>query len=332
MNERMRMRGFLLLLLFLSSCICAEKLSVLPEIKTPSRMVVAGNQLYIRDMTTIYLYSMDNFKLLKKFGRTGNGPGEFKYPPAIRVYPEYLSLQDIGHNKISFFFRDGVFKNEMKAPEDVADIYQVDGNYIGTYSSIEPESLITWKNINLYDKDLKQIKELFKWQGQESIYFSKGNNKKHDWEVIKDYLGYDSEKDRIYLADTRKGFFITVYDNKGNKIYDIKKEYKKRAVTAQFKKKYKEDMEKAGLSKNLTFVFRDFFPAFEKFAVKNGKIYVWTYKKRTGCELIILDLHGNFLKKSILSWRFPYSLKDFKYYYLFKNDAKEYELHVDSIK
>lgn len=335
MNRKNLIRSFysISLILLISSCIFAEKLAVLPEVLQPFKMSVDGNRLYITERETVYLYSMENFKLLKKFGGKGEGPGEFRKPPRVRIYPEYLFLVDSRSKRISFFTKDGVFIKGIRTPKDIGSIYFVGKNFIGTTGDIDPKTMVTTDRINLYTNEFKFIKKLYNWQGHQSVFLGKGSNKKIDLQVIIDYFDYCVYNGRIYLADTSKGFFIAVYDSNGNKIYDIKKDYKKKRITDKYIADYKKSFRKSRDSKNFNLKFREYFPAFQRFEVNSGKIYVWTYEKKDSkAELIILDLKGNVLKRTFLSWRQSYSLDHYKYYYLFENEDEGTELHLEIIK
>lgn len=325
--------NLVILLLLLANFVFAAKLAVLPEVLKPFNMWVSEKHLYISEEETIFLYSLENFKLIRKFGGKGEGPGEFRKPPWLRIYPDYLLFEDSSSNRLSFFTRDGIFKNDTKIPGDIIDVRIVGNNFVGTTGDIDPEKMITKEIIKTYTKDFKPVKELCSWQGRGAIIISKGSTKKFDFEVIRDYIVYEVYGDRIYLGDTRKGFFISVYDSSGNKLYDINREYKKKRITEDYKTKHKNDAEKDRRLKNINFVFPEYFPAYERFELRNGKIYTWTYEKKEGKkELIILDLKGNILEKTFLTWQRFYSIDNGKYYYLLENDAEECELHVETIK
>ena len=66
-------------------CCCAVSLLSqgrvpLPELVNPRYLVVAGNQFIISDYPYIYIYSSRNFRLQRKIGGVGEGPGEFDIP------------------------------------------------------------------------------------------------------------------------------------------------------------------------------------------------------------------------------------------------------------
>jgi hypothetical protein len=79
----------------------------------------------------------------------------------------------------------------------------------------------------------------------------------------------------IFIADTLKGFHITVFDDKGNHLRTIDKS---------------QDVEKI-LDR----------PLLHQYCVSEDKIYATTYKKENNqTEMIILDLKGNILRRLYL--------------------------------
>ena len=59
-----------------------QKIIPLPDLIQPHTMVVDKDQLFIRDSgSSIFIYSLSNFSLIKKFGKQGQGPGEFHDSP-----------------------------------------------------------------------------------------------------------------------------------------------------------------------------------------------------------------------------------------------------------
>ena len=99
------------------------------------------------------------------------------------------------------------------------------------------------------------------------------------------------------MVGTTKGFFIEVFDSNRNKLYEINKKYRKLKVTDEYKddclkskkksKDFVDDFEK----RYYRYVFKNYFPAFKKFMVKDGKIYVFTYKRIDNkSEVLVMEL------------------------------------------
>ncbi|MCP4146649.1 MAG: hypothetical protein GY757_02765, partial [bacterium] len=50
----------------------------LPDLEKPDSITVSNDRLYFTDRGSVSVYNLNDMKLLFKFGRTGEGPGEFK--------------------------------------------------------------------------------------------------------------------------------------------------------------------------------------------------------------------------------------------------------------
>ena len=68
---------FVLFLLF--SNISTKMMFNVEELSRPSMFLVEFERIYILEDATVYIYSLKNKNLIKKFGKAGEGPGEFKY-------------------------------------------------------------------------------------------------------------------------------------------------------------------------------------------------------------------------------------------------------------
>ena len=55
----------------------SEKLYEFSDIYKPQQIAVDNNYLYVSEGYGVNLYSLKNFKLIRKIGKKGSGPGEF---------------------------------------------------------------------------------------------------------------------------------------------------------------------------------------------------------------------------------------------------------------
>ncbi len=67
-----------LFLLLLTSVVYTEKISILKELLQPDGMAIGNGRIYVTEKTSIYIYSLKDFNLIKKFGEKGEGPNEFR--------------------------------------------------------------------------------------------------------------------------------------------------------------------------------------------------------------------------------------------------------------
>jgi hypothetical protein len=90
----------------------AEKLADLPEVMQPGDFCIFKDRIFIADKDTIHIYSMQGFKHLKQFGRSGSGPGEFYLTLRLEVLPDKLAVNTFG--KLIYFSLDGDLIKEIK--------------------------------------------------------------------------------------------------------------------------------------------------------------------------------------------------------------------------
>jgi hypothetical protein len=335
---------FLAVLFLFINLLYSKRLAVLPEVGKPQDMVVDNGQLFISDQTVkVHVYSMKDFKYQAQISRQGQGPGECEYVPIFRVGPDYIFLYSLG--KGIFLSRDGRLKRELRIPrkgtESIAPLGEDfvcqtwgknkrnDHNYydISIYSYTEEQGL-NYKKI-LYYFDLPP---------------SKRRGGKWNYHIFREYNDYVIYDNKVFVGDSTRGIFAAVFDNQGNEINQIKLDVKEIKLTAEYKKhlmdmlKQNPEWEMANSIYNI--VLPEYFPAFYRFSVNNGKVYFLTHKLKGNNqrEVIITDLKGNLLKRTYVPWienelRIDYAIENDKFYYILANETTEdWELHMEEIK
>jgi uncharacterized protein YlbG (UPF0298 family) len=65
---------------------------------------------------TVFIYSLKDFKLVKKFGKAGEGPREFRILPQLPLNIDARTDQIIVNSfgKVSYFTKQGEFIKEVK--------------------------------------------------------------------------------------------------------------------------------------------------------------------------------------------------------------------------
>jgi len=309
------------------SMLFQKRSAKLPEILRPFHLVVDGNRLYIAEKSAIYLYSTEDFKFIKKFGKLGEGPGEWKLFTKLSVFPRYVVVNAL--DRLVFFTREGEFIKNIKIPLNPVHYvyaYPIGNNFVGFGNDYR--SNIHYSTILLFNTDMKVIKEMAR-QKSKSRWTA---DKKYHAVGPPTFFNVMVYGENIYLANSEKGFFIEVFDAMGNKLHEINKDYEKIKVTAEYKKdfiktvSYKED---PGLYQ---YSFDEYFPAFKRVSINSGKIYVCTYKilnkKR---ELIVMDLKGKVLKNSSVKIDTMSYIYNDRIYYLEENEEEDWIIYEEAI-
>jgi hypothetical protein len=312
------------------------KVVELPDINAPLSMCTQSDRLYICEVEGISIISLKDFRTMKTFGKKGEGPGEWARFPNLTVHPDFLLVNT--DNKVMLFSPDGELIKELKHGTRIGDFYPIGKNFAASHFEYE-KNKITKNVISLYDSNLQLIKKICDQSPSGSV-------NPRDGGVLMLYrppqkVGiYRAYKDRLYVSDAKKGFYIGVFDANGNKLYEIKPDYEKIKVTESYKKKSLEEI-KSLWSKRISqpkykVVFHEYFPPPFMFYVNTGRIYVFTWKEKNNTrELMVMDVKGNLQKKVFV----PITDRDEaicfsgdQFYFLRENlDKETIELHIVEI-
>jgi len=323
--------SWVILLLACTSIVFPGKIVPLPGHLNPKSVYVNGDQIYITEETSIYIYGAKDFKLRKKFGREGEGPQEFRGFASLYVYPDYLLVNSSG--RISFFTREGEFIKQINLPFYGFNV-RVLGKAFVSHGRID-ENNIRYYTINLYDAKFEKIKEIARieaaFQPSKSV-----------WRQFPIAFRCSLYKDNLFVIG-HEDFIIGVFDKNGDKLFDITQKYERLKVPEEEKKAVHEWFKinpgtRNGYSSMKKMLrFPDYFPAIRDMVINNEKLYVRTYKKSwEKTEFFILDSKGKLLEKVFIPIYernrrnyYSYSICDGKVYQLIENeDTEEWELHV----
>ena len=336
------MKRIIILILFflIAMGLSAEKLATLEGLMKPESISIGNGRLYILEGVTFHIYDMKTFSLIKKFGKEGEGPKEFKkspFGPPIIFFPfkDQLLINSMG--KLSYFTQDGEYIKERKM-SGFRIMHPCGKNFLssGTGNNADGKMVMT---IQLLDQKLEQIKELYQSDMQV------GPNAR--FEYPNSPFGFMAIDDKIYIGAGTEGFVIKVFDLLGKPLYQIKKEQKPIRVDQKYKDKTINWFKTNPAAKQYWEFFKDrlqfkeYYPAFAEFTVDNDLIYMFTYKQQDNRnECIVLDLKGNEITRTYLPYperygwdfRYPYNITNNTFYILTENiDDEEWELHSYSI-
>ena len=347
---------FIILLLFiLAMIIHGERLAVLSQLTRPTAVCVDQNQVIITQEKEIFVYSLNPFKLITRFGKQGEGPGEFKWNPHVSIHQGSLFINDMG--KVMVFDRTGIFRKQFKLPFMYFYIYYPILGAGNNFVAFKLENMKEKKTFEFIGKvftpDFKLIKEFYNAGSPQLLPPPPlgSKRKKVNLEVIFDLVDYGVTASRIVVVDSRKGFYIALFDFTGNKKLEIKKDYEKIRVSPKFEQNYMKELRQSKrwqqLKANFNYKFKSHFPAFSSFKTRQDKIYLTSYKKMNGkFEVVVLDLRGNILKRAFVMPRSQqgsineqhrplsstYDICRDKLYFLKDNEEEEvWELHVENI-
>jgi hypothetical protein len=324
-----------------------DRVFALPELERPRRIIVERGLAYIADVQHVVVYDLRHGGFLRTIGRLGQGPGEFADGPRhMSVLDDRLIIQDMRH--ADCFNLDGVSAGEIKHPGSMAfyPVLPVGRNVVG-FPIIRDDDGSLLPTGRIYDFHLKIKRDFYGAlpalppapppPGQAM--------KKSDNLLIRDYAGYTVYGNRIFVADSRRGLSISVFDEDGLLLREINPPVDKLKVPKGFvdavEKEWKASKDWPSYYSYLNPVVPEYFPAFIDFKIDQGRLCVLTAAKKNDLyEIIVMDLEGKILERR---FRFPlkpnfeypfyngnkYDIDGNKLIWFDYNDDKEvYELHI----
>ncbi len=326
----------LILLIFLFPFSVFSDSFILNEVNEPKTLNVSGDKLVISESETVLIYSLSKKELIKKFGKNGEGPGEFKLGHGagslkIDIMGNELIVNSGG--KISWFTQDGEFIREDKIPP-MTYLIPVNKNFIGNCLSPVKESFPSL-SVCLFDGQMKKTETIF----NSEVPVGMGAKM-----MVPAYnFIYRVYKDRIFLSSGKENIEIRIFSFAGKEEGRFLIKNPQLPITGDFKSRVYDFYKNDPIYKNYwsymkkNMFFPEFFPGLKDMRIKNDNIYIQTYKMADNkFEWIITDLKGKLQKKILLPQNIesaiaysPIAISNGKYYYLTEDIDKEtWELHL----
>ncbi len=322
-----------------------EKVAELPEIKNPVGMTVDDTRLYVNEIATVYIYSLKDFKFVKKFGGEGQGPREFQVLPHVPVgvdaSTDRLIVTSI--RKISYFTKQGEFINEVKGASLALRLRLFGDKFLGWSQAMDKG--VIFNTIVLFDSKLNKLKEIYRVKDS---YQGPGKG----YKVLPKVFTYHSYDNKIIVPGNDDNV-IDILDSNLKKLVSIRIGHKRRKVTRKFKDQlthyYKTSPETKKVYERMLrpLIWPDYFPVIDDFFVDEGTIYVLIFKEeqegkkeKEGNEFFTYDMAGKFKRRITIPIRYESELRPFptlihkgKLYQLVEDeDSLIWEFHVSEIK
>lgn len=340
-----QLRGFIVFLVFLFLTVFTLYANrtggiELPELQKPNAINLDDSQLYITDGMSVLIYSLKDFKFIKKFGKKGEGPREFMDSPYglnITLYPDYMVVHSLGRE--SFFKKDGSFIREQNTNPLSIGLKPLGNGYVGQKLITDREKKSIEFGIVLYNDKFETVKDLHRFPHP---FFLKQKINPFDLKGST----FQVYNEKVFIND-QEGH-IMVFDEKGDKLKTIALNIPKVEATKELRERFLNHWQYSVLSLEYK-RFKDNInfsadcPAIRDFRVVDGKMYVTTYKEVNGQNrMIIVTTDGKPVKKTFVpmvhvNMVIPvlysfYTIHHDKLYRLEENpDTESWELFVSGI-
>ena len=268
--------------------------------------VDTGGNIYCVCKTQVFKFDPTGQYLLK-FGRKGEGPGEFQEAERCRVVSsgEFM-LYDWIMRRLLLYSLEGEFirQSGFDVKEELwgSDVVLLDnGGYLYIGAPEDPEAAIRYFHLHIADADLGSNKRLPERIASESPFNSTRMN------LLNSYIRYQVAGDRIYAcSQDNPEYELNIYDLEGNLLKKIRKEYRKVRLYEEFKKRRMEWFQKHPLSRihKMEGYFPDHYAPIRQLYVDDlGRIYTATYELGDSPEMKrtdILNADGAFIGSAFL--------------------------------
>jgi len=342
--------GAFLLVVNLSLGIAGEggqspRIIPLPEIEAAVYVRADHGRVYIQDKTDIAAYSFENGRFLRRIGRKGQGPGEFTMLGGFAVLADRIVAIDI--TKTLFFSIEGEYLSQISPPARIMfyPFLPVGKHFVGVPRERRDDGSVPPPIGVIYDPAGKPVKRFYEVPDilppPPPPPGSSLPSGQEDALMVRDYFDYVVHDNKIFVADSRKGLSISVFDETGTLLYEIRHPLER----VKMSKEYRDFATKSWPEKYWTThkpVFPEVFPAFAAFKIDANRIYAVTAAKKDGrYEVIVMDLEGKILERG---FRFPipvdfwmphsfarsFDVEAGRFVWVEYNDAKDqYELHIE---
>ena len=312
------------------------KCATLPDLITPQSIQLDDDRIYITDGHRVFIYTRRNFELNKIFGQKGEGEEQFTPVPRgnvrlrIDVQSEHLVVNS--HEKVSIFTKDGQFISSKKAYHQTEYAIPMGDHYIVAYYVIHPGTGKSSKHILIFNDQLefeKKIAEGFLGSGKARGFG--GPDRMLHVDMVPDYYDFQIYQDNIYIANSKNGCFLEVYDSEGIKLFEISHAYEKGRVSEKYKKSRRNKILERYDHYRDHIAIDDavYYPAIQKFIVTDNKIYVFHYQIDENNQAItVFDTQGNVINKRCVPESDISTIRNGQYIFLQENKNGEWELHM----
>ncbi|MCP4215635.1 MAG: hypothetical protein GY765_13355 [bacterium] len=338
------------LLLVLTIAVSAKKVATLPEVISPYCFRMDDQRFYISQGATVFIYSLADYKLIKTFGKEGEGPGEILLNRSSGNDEIQLSVKEKQlvvkcNTKILFFSKDGEYIKEIRIPPHAGKWLEPYGTGYLSLKYSRNDKNVVFHAVEYYDAQFKLVKTIYKHQHGFQMRLKRPFNP-----LTVDQAEYRLCGQHIFIIDGARTQ-IQIYDTirtgpaSGGSptppLITIKNNDELVPFTSEDKKRITDDYKHSSFWKGMyehykpLFEFPDNWPPIRWFLpdCKGERLYLSTYKEKgEKRKYIAYEFSG---KKTATVWlprQGAKAIHNGKLYRVVENDETEsVEFHIDDI-
>ena len=322
------------------SAVQAEKRATFSDFVYPDMFLIYEGRLYITEDAVIFIYSLKDFHLQKKFGREGEGPQEFfiNWNRAndmilISIHAHQLVVNSWG--KLSYFTTDAKYLREQRIPANVGQWFGCLGDgFVGRKYSRDSDG-IQHHGIVLYDADFNKIRDIYK-----HVHGVQWRSKKPFNPLTVDQADFLIADNKIFVIDGNRTA-VYVFNREGKHLFTVTNPDKPVPFDEEDKKaeiesyKYNKLWSRVYETRKSLFQWPSYWPPLRTFFLDptDKKIYLQTYEvKEYKLKYIVYDFSGRLIKKILLPYQGRMVFDGGRFYQLLENEETEtWELHMNKV-
>jgi len=333
MHHKLFVNLLLILAFTIHSPAMAAKVT-LSRVDRPDGLYVGNQRLVVTQGTAFFLYTMPEYGFIGKFGRKGEGPGEFRG----RIDHVSFKNDEIiagSRRKVIFYATDGEYRREFMAPSRYGSRYTLLGEgFVGTGLAFDQKRM--YQTISIYDQRLNEVKQIYRTR---SPLQRSGNIK-----IFHAAFDFTVCRDRVFVTGG-EDFHIQVFNRNGEPLSAITREYDRIDITTEQKEEVLDYFRTLPETRSRFDEIRQRldipsrFPAIRFVYSDDRLVYVQTYTRKAGkTEFFIYDYQGTFQKRVFLPVveknpieTNPIALRNNRMYQLVETPDEEWELRITDL-
>ena len=330
---------FVLFFLYFTCFSFAGRTATFTEFVYPFNIVIDGERLFISEGVTVFIYSLEDYRQIKKFGKEGEGPGEVllrrqggNTEILLSTTRDFLIVGTWG--KVIYFTKDGEFVKEKRTELAGNWLKPLGDSFVGRKYFREPDAL--FHGIVLWDANLNKIKNVYK-----HIHGLQGARKKFNPLTVEpaDCTVADN---KIFVIDGEMSK-IMVYNKNGNILFTVTPRIDDKPVpfTEKDKKRLIDSFKFNPLWGRFykrrpdLFEFPTHYPLLVMYDldIPAKKIYLKTYKVENNKQKwLVYDFNGKFINERYLPRGIIRINNDTSYRSVENEDEELWELYVEKVE
>lgn len=331
--------SILLLFTLFGTSLPAEGNGLLPEIGRPELLEISGEYLFLVEGAVIYQYRLKDFSFIRRFGKSGEGPGELKVVPSIVNYliPLEKTIMAVGMDKAIEFSHRGEVVREFKIPQFTNYIYPMGKDFLTMRFNSGGERIPDME-VALVDGEFKP---------RQVLYSQKLSGGRNLMNLTFDGVNIAVNSRGIFIDQSPEGFVIARFDPSAKAAGKIRIPMKPIPFSAAHEKaaieriKSNPEIKRIGwenIRPAIKIVHDDYIPLIRDLTTDGDHLWVMGTERRAGKVLFLrIDADGKVDRKLFLPEpldsgftnqifgrpaRF-YRFHDKRYYYLRENIDEE---------